>query len=124
KANEPIAEIIYTVLLRELDYAQDYDIAELEIGLEQQGVLSHFVRTCAEMYRNNFGGDSVSDSVPATLVDVTPEDYAIWQMARKSALRMQIAGAVLNAMYPDTFPTPDSWAAGMEGKSDINIRTL
>src|SRR6266540_1049848 len=34
KATERIAEIMYTVLLRELDYAEDYDVAELEIELE------------------------------------------------------------------------------------------
>ena len=30
KVTERIAELIYTVLLRELDYAEDFDIAELE----------------------------------------------------------------------------------------------
>ena len=31
KVTERIAELMYTVLLRELDYAEDFDIAELEI---------------------------------------------------------------------------------------------
>ncbi len=30
RSTERIAEIMYTVLLRELDYAEDFDIAELE----------------------------------------------------------------------------------------------
>ena len=34
---EQIAEVMYRVLLRELDYAEDYDIAELEIEVEREG---------------------------------------------------------------------------------------
>jgi len=34
---------MYTVLLRELDYAEDFDIAELEIELEAEGRLDQFI---------------------------------------------------------------------------------
>ncbi|RME57273.1 BREX system P-loop protein BrxC, partial [Candidatus Parcubacteria bacterium] len=51
RANEPIAEIMYTVLLRELDYAQDVDVAALEIELESEGRLGDFVAQCAALYR-------------------------------------------------------------------------
>ncbi len=44
RSTERIAEIMYTVLLRELDYAQDYDIAELEIELEAEGRLEGTVK--------------------------------------------------------------------------------
>ena len=37
KATEKISEIMYSIFLRELDYAQDFDIAELEIELEGEG---------------------------------------------------------------------------------------
>jgi hypothetical protein len=47
---EPITEIMYTVLLRELGYAEDFDIAELEIQLEGEGKLAEFERRCGEMY--------------------------------------------------------------------------
>src|SRR5690606_14378321 len=50
RVTEPIAEIMYTVLLRELDYAEDYDVAELEIELEGEERLGEFVRTCARLY--------------------------------------------------------------------------
>ena len=46
---ERIAEVMYRVLLRGLDYAEDYDIAELEIELEREGKLE------------------LSESVPAAL---------------------------------------------------------
>jgi len=43
KVTERIAELMYTVLLRELDYAEDFDIAELEIELEAEGKLDDFI---------------------------------------------------------------------------------
>ena len=43
KVTERIAELMYTVLLRELDYAEDFDIAELEIELEAEGKLDEFI---------------------------------------------------------------------------------
>ena len=39
RAEEKIAEIVYRALLTHLDYATDYDVAELEIELEEQGKL-------------------------------------------------------------------------------------
>jgi hypothetical protein len=50
KVTERIAELMYTVLLRELDYAEDFDIAELEIELEAEGKLDQFVQTCRELH--------------------------------------------------------------------------
>src|SRR3954466_10442420 len=50
KVTQRIAELMYTVLLRELDYAQDFDIAELEIELEAEGKLDRFVQICKQKY--------------------------------------------------------------------------
>ena len=50
KVTERIAELMYTVLLRELDYAEDFDIAELEIELEAEGKLDEFVETCRKLH--------------------------------------------------------------------------
>ena len=36
-ANERITEIMYKALLRELDYAEDFDLADLEMTLEGDG---------------------------------------------------------------------------------------
>ena len=41
-ANERITEIMYKALLRELGYAEDFDLAALEISLEADGVLNMF----------------------------------------------------------------------------------
>lgn len=130
RATEPIAEIMYTVLLRELDYAQDYDIAELEIELEAEDRLAPFVQACAELYGDQAakrpGGNAVApaDSVPATLSGVSAEAYAVWQRVRKGAQRIQRTSAVLNQIDPTTYPTPDSWAGSLQAETDITIRTL
>ena len=50
KNTERIAELMYTVLLRELDYAEDYDVAELEMELEKEGRLKEFVECCKAKY--------------------------------------------------------------------------
>ena len=50
KVTERIAELMYTVLLRELDYAEDFDIAELEIELEAEGRLDEFIAKCKELH--------------------------------------------------------------------------
>ena len=52
RSTERIAEIMYTVLLRELDYAEDFDIADLEIELEDKGTLDKFIAGYAERYHD------------------------------------------------------------------------
>jgi len=133
RATEPIAEIMYTVLLRELDYAQDYDVAELEMELEAEGRLADFVQACAETLGEQVGEGMPAESLPLTLLalsgvegaDVPSEAYAVWRQVRKGAQRIQRASAVLHEVDPDTYPTPDSWAASLQTKeTDVTIRTL
>src|SRR5258708_10896051 len=45
---ERMAEIMFRALLRELDYAEDYTILELEVELEKEGKLEEFMRRCQE----------------------------------------------------------------------------
>jgi hypothetical protein len=86
KVTERIAELMYTVLLRELDYAEDFDIAELEIELEAEGKLNQFVQTCNELYGKE------------------------WSIIRKGAQKLSRASAVLNKLEKETYPSADSWA--------------
>src|SRR5438045_3031094 len=51
KVTQRIAELMYTVLLRELDYAEDFDIAELEIELEAEGKLDQFTAACKKLQK-------------------------------------------------------------------------
>ena len=54
RSTERIAEIMYTVLLRELDYAEDFDIAELEFELEGEGKLEEFTTRCQNIYHEEW----------------------------------------------------------------------
>ncbi len=98
KVTERIAELMYTVLLRELDYAEDFDIAELEIELEERGKLAAFIKKCDELYDEG------------------------WRKVRKSATKLSRASRVLHLIEPETFETPDSWAHTQKGKeAAINV---
>lgn len=86
RVTQRIAEFIYTVLLRELDYAEDFDIAELEIELESENKLDTFVSKCKEIHKQD------------------------WRIVRKGAQRLSRASAILHHIDPATYSTTDSWA--------------
>src|SRR5579863_6210199 len=86
KVTERIAELMYTVLLRELDYAEDFDVAELEIELEAEGKLDQFKVACLKLHKRE------------------------WSMVRKGAQRLSRASAVLHDLDPKTYPSADSWS--------------
>src|SRR6266568_2987860 len=48
---ERIAEVMYRVLLRELDYSEDYDVADLEIELEREKKLDTLIDLCEKRYQ-------------------------------------------------------------------------
>ena len=54
-ANERLTEIIYKALLRELDYSEDFDLAELEITLEGDGKLEAFQKRFQEIHGQPWG---------------------------------------------------------------------
>jgi hypothetical protein len=86
KVTQRIAELMYTVLLRELGYAEDFDIAELEIELEAEGKLPEFVATCKSLLDKD------------------------WETVRAGALKVSRASAILHKLDDKTFPSADSWA--------------
>ncbi len=86
KVTQRIAELMYTVLLRELGYAEDFDVAELEIELEAEGKLERFVATC----RTLLGKE--------------------WTTVREGAQKLSRASAILHELDPRTYPAADSWA--------------
>ncbi len=98
RSTERIAEIMYTVLLRELDYAEDFDIAELEFELEGEGKLEEFIACCQNSYHEE------------------------WRRVRKGALKISRASTILHVMDPATFPTSETWAQSLRNKSaDITV---
>jgi len=97
-STQSIAEIIYTALLRELNYAIDFDIAELEIELEREGKLEDFEKICHEMYQLD------------------------WRMVRKGAQKYSRTSAILHALDPKTYPTAEAWAKShRDRKTDITV---
>ena len=86
RVTQRVAEFIYTALLRELDYAEDFDIAELEIELEAEGKIEEFITRCREIHGQE------------------------WRIVRKGAQRLSRASAVLHDLDPVTYPAADSWA--------------
>ena len=86
KANaEQIAEVMYRVVLRGLDYAEDYDIAELEMELEKEGKLAAFQELCHEEYKEE------------------------WRKIRKGSQKFARASALLRRLDPGTYAATDTW---------------
>ena len=97
-SSERIAEIMYTVLLRQLGYAEDYDVAELEIELEKENRLDEFSIKCFELYKIE------------------------WKAVRKGAQKLSRASEILHRLNPGTYPSADSWAKTIrEDKTDITV---
>src|SRR5438477_5641351 len=92
RVTQRISEFLYVVLLRHLEYAEDFDIAELEIELEAEGKLDDFIKTCKKLH----GQD--------------------WKMIRKGAQRISRANAVLHEIDPKTYTTADSWTISQRNR--------
>ncbi|MDL1970729.1 MAG: BREX system P-loop protein BrxC [Candidatus Desulfofervidaceae bacterium] len=94
--DERLTEIMYRALLRELDYAQDFDLAELEMSLEQDGLLDNFI----EEFESFYGKP--------------------WRMRRKLGRAINEASNILHRLFPQTYSAPDSWAKSIgKGRADI-----
>lgn len=86
KVTQRIAELMYTVLLRELGYSEDFDIAELEIELEAEGKLTEFIATCKKLWDKD------------------------WVTVRAGAQKLSRASAILHELDPKLYPSADSWS--------------
>ena len=100
KVTQRIAELMYTVLLRELDYAEDFDIAELEITLEAEGRLDRFIQ-------------------------LAEKDGKRWSTTRTGSHKLNRASAILHELEPATYPQPDSWARSFRTRDTaITVRKV
>jgi hypothetical protein len=98
--NERLTEIMYQALLRELGYAEDFDLAELEITLEGDEKLEEFEKTFQSIHGKP------------------------WSERRRRGLAANEAGAALSKMDPATYPTADSYAHASKGRADISPNKL
>src|SRR4051812_25045056 len=96
KVTQRIAELMYTVLLRELGYSEDFDIAELEIELEAEGKLQAFMATCKKELNKD------------------------WETVRAGAQKLSRASLILHKLDPKENPTPDFWSHSQR-KQDASI---
>jgi len=91
---ELISEVMYRALLENLGYSKDFDVAELEIWLEQSGRYEQFLSSYNELYQD----------VP-------------WEEARNGAEKMGRASAVMHRLDPATYPDVLTWRNSVRGKS-------
>ena len=128
RETERLAEIMYRVLLQQLDYAyRRYDLAELEIELESEGRLAEFVKTIAALWREGGGATPQEIAILPTTLEgrVAPEDYAIWKTVRLGAQGVNRASAALYRLDPTTYPNPDSWAKAIRARPvDVTVHLL
>lgn len=102
RAGQSLTEITYLALLRSLGYAQNLDLAELEIALEEEGRLNAFKDAFSQLY---------------------PGQH--WDTKKNlPVMAMNQASAALNRLDAVTYPNPDSWVKGARTQADINPRRL
>jgi len=100
-SGERLTEIMYRALLRELGYAEDFDLAELEITLEADRRLDRFEKEFQALH-----GEP-------------------WRKRRQMGLAVNEAGAALCRLDPKTYPTAESYAAAVgRGRADIDPNRL
>jgi hypothetical protein len=104
-ANERMTEIMYKVLLRNLGYAEDFDLADLEISLETDNRLQAFEEKYQELYGNP------------------------WSERRWRGQAINEASRVLHELEPETYPHADSWVQSLRrgdgiGRADITPNLL
>jgi hypothetical protein len=107
KTGPDISPFVYRVLLRHLDYAEDFDLAELEIELESENRLQEFVERFDLRY-------------------ATDDERASWtRRGRKGAQVWNRTGVILNEMDPDTYPTSESFAQKLvQNRVQVSPRML
>jgi hypothetical protein len=99
--NQSITEIMYKLFLKSLGYAEDLDLAELEITLEQKGELDDFKGAYKQEFDQEW--DENKDLI---------------------ALSLGEASAVMHKLYPKRYSTPDSWVQAAQDRADITAGKL
>ena len=96
---EHIAEAMYRALLRTLDYAEDYDISELEMELEKEGKLVSFEDLCRTEYHKE------------------------WRDIRKAGQRLTCASLLLHRLAPQTYASADAWWNAIQVRPSLRPST-
>lgn len=99
--NQSITEIMYKLFLKNLGYAEDLDLAELEISLEEAGELERFKEVYEVKHRQSW--DEGKNKISFALVK---------------------ASVVMHQLDPGTYTAPDSWVQAAKDKADITAGKL
>lgn len=99
--NQTLTEIMYRQLLQQLGYAEDLDLAELEITLEGKGELERFKDEYRQVFDQEW--DENKDLIAFSLGE---------------------ASTVMHRLYPDRFSTQNSWIEVMQDRADITSGKL
>ena len=94
--NQTLTEIMYRLFLRELGYARDLDLAELEITLEGEGKLDAFTKAYQAMFKKDWDREK-----------------------EKVAFAIAAASQVMNQLDPQRFPSPETWLKAARDRADI-----
>jgi hypothetical protein len=94
--NQSITEIMYKLFLKNLGYAEDLDLAELEISLEEADQLDRFKKSFEDKYKQTW--DAGKNKISFALVQ---------------------ASGVMHQLDPNTYSAPDSWVQAAKDKADI-----
>ena len=86
-ASEKLTDIVYRVLLRELGYSTDRELAELEINLESQNRLGEFEEVFERIHGKRW-----------------------YDVKHLPAFARNQASRVLSELEPETYPSADTWA--------------
>jgi len=108
--NVSISYYLYRALLRDLDYAEDFDIAELEQTLEADGRLPQFIEAFEAHHKAQFEKDPKKFAA-----QLTAGQYR-WSHRRKLAMKMNEASYVLHKLDDKTYPHADTWAKSQADK--------
>jgi hypothetical protein len=94
--NQTLTEIMYRLFLKSLGYAEDLDLAELEITLEHKGELARFEAAYREMFDQEW--DAHKDLIAFSLGE---------------------ASSVMHQLFPTRYQTQDSWIQAAQDRADI-----
>lgn len=99
--NQSITEIMYKLFLKNLGYAEDLDLAELEITLEKRGELEAFEIAYQQEFKQEWSKNK--DLI---------------------ALSLGEASVLMHKLYPTRYTTPDSWVQAAQDRTDITAGKL
>jgi Family of unknown function (DUF6079) len=94
--NQTITEIMYKLFLKNFGYAEDLDLAELEISLEEAEELDRFKEAYEAKHKEPW--DKGKNKISFALVK---------------------ASVVMHQLDPSTYTEPDSWVQAAKDKADI-----